>query len=141
MRDRVVAAWTRGPGWRWPTLLAAVGILAVVTLDVDFVDRPGVPACDAKLARETVGGYFQSRAADTADLTGFREITTQRAEGRAVARNCAVDVRLDGDRRAARFQVFRGDDGMPAIHVSDPWKKVSAGRVPFARRQIRDAAA
>ena len=82
-------------------------------------------ACDAELARETVGGYFQSRAADAAHLTGFREITTELAEGRAVARNCAVDVRLDGDRRAARFRVFSGG-GKPAIHIADPWKRASA---------------
>jgi hypothetical protein len=102
-------------------------VLAVVTLGVRVVDRPGVPACDADLARETVGGYFQSRADNTADASGFREVAVERDEGRAIARNCAVDVRLDGDRRAARFRVFRGDDGKPAIHITDPWEKTSAG--------------
>lgn len=127
MKGRVVAAWTRGPGWRWPVLLAAVGVLAVVTLDVGVVDRSGVPACDADLARETVGGYFQSRADNTADATGFREVTAERDEGRAIARQCAVDVRLDGDRRAARFRVFYGDDGKPAVHITDPWEQTSSG--------------
>ena len=127
MKDRVIAAWTRGPGWRWPVLLAAVGVLAVVTLDIDVVDRPGVPACDADLARETVGGYFQSRADNTADTADFRQVTAERDEGRAVARNCAVDVQLDGDRRAARFRVFHGDDGKPAIHITDPWEQTSEG--------------
>ena len=126
MRDRLAAAWTRGLGWRWPTVLAAVGVLALVTLDIGGVDRPGVPACDSELARETVGRYFRSRAADTADLSGFREITTERHTGRAVTRNCAVDVRLDGDRRAARYRVFRGD-GKPAVHITDPWDKRSEG--------------
>lgn len=127
MKDRVVAACRRGPAWRWPALLAAVAVLAVVTLDIDVVDRPGVPACDADLARATVRGYFQSRADNTMDTDGFREVTVERADGRAVARSCAVDVRLDGDRRAARFRVFYGDDGKPAVHITDPWEQTSSG--------------
>lgn len=127
MKERLVAAWTRGPGWQLPTVLAAVGVLVVMTLDVRVFERPGVPACDADLARETVGSYFQSRTGDTADLAGFREVTAEHDEDRAVARTCAVDVRLDGDRRAARFRVSRDDDGKPAIHITDPWDQTSDG--------------